>query len=161
MPAWSEVSAAAPELAAAVKARFAATGLGLIATLRRDGSPRLSGVEPLFALGEVWLGMMPGSLKARDLLRDPRFALHAATVDKNVAEGDAKIGGRALVVVNHDEMARFADAFKAETGYDPGSGPFHLFRADVSEVSMLRPGGDHLAIEWWREGEGAKRVERR
>jgi hypothetical protein len=69
---WSEVEAAAPELAERVKERFAATGLGLLATLRADGSPRISGIEPLFALDELWLGMMDGSRKATDLLRPPR-----------------------------------------------------------------------------------------
>jgi hypothetical protein len=57
--------------------RFEATGLGLLATLRADGSPRVSGLEPLFALGELWFGMMPESRKALDLLRDPRFAIPA------------------------------------------------------------------------------------
>ena len=98
MVCWSDVVIAAPELAAAVQARFDAHGLGLLATLRRDGSPRISGIEPLFALGEVWLGMMPESRKALDLLRDPRFALHNATVDKAVTEGDAKLAGRAIPV---------------------------------------------------------------
>src|SRR5438046_1873805 len=98
MAFWSEVEKAAPELAAKVRERFDAHGLGLLATIRRDGSPRISGLEPLFSLGDLWLGMMPGSLKAADLLRDPRFALHSATTDKQVTEGDAKVAGRALPV---------------------------------------------------------------
>src|ERR687886_2491054 len=98
MPAWKDVASAAPELAALVRARFEATGLGLLATLRRDGSPRISGIEPLFTDDELWLGMMPDSRKATDLVRDARFALHSATVDKQVTQGDAKIGGRAVLV---------------------------------------------------------------
>src|ERR687886_1463709 len=98
MPAWKEVAAAAPELAALVRKRFEATGLGLLATLRRDGAPRISGIEPLFTDDELWLGMMPGSRKAADLLRDPRFAFHSATVDKQVTHGDAKLSGRAIAV---------------------------------------------------------------
>jgi len=53
MAKWSEVCAAAGDLAAAVLGRFEAHGLGLMATIRRDGSPRLSGVEPLFVGGEL------------------------------------------------------------------------------------------------------------
>src|SRR4051812_42460346 len=68
MPTWTEVTTAAPELAAVVQDRFAAHGLALLATLRRDGAPRISGIEPLFALDEVWLGMMDHSRKAEDLL---------------------------------------------------------------------------------------------
>src|SRR5438105_6347285 len=113
MPSWSEVVSAAPELAATVQARFDAYGLALLATLRRDGSPRISGIEPLFALGELWLGMMQDSRKAADLLRDPRFALHSATTDKQVTAGDAKISGRAVIVDEDATIAGFREAFAA------------------------------------------------
>lgn len=161
MSSWSEVLAAAPDLAAAVEQRFETYGLGLLATLRRDGSPRISGIEPLFALGEVWLGMMDKSLKSTDLRRDGRLALHAATVDKEVKEGDAKLTGEAHLVEDSERQAAFAAAFKERNGYNPGEGPFDLFVVDVREISLLRPGGDHLVIEWWREGEEPHRLERR
>jgi hypothetical protein len=159
---WSDVTAAAPELSAAVHHRFDAYGLGLIATLRLDGSPRLSGIEPLFALGELWLGMMPDSRKALDLLRDPRFALHSATTDKQVTDGDAKIAGRAIAIDAADDetFTAMRAAFAAETGAPPPPGPFHLFRGDVVELSMVQPAGDHLNIDSWREGGQVKRVER-
>lgn len=161
MVSWSDVLTAAPELAARVQARFDAHGLALLATLRHDGAPRISGIEPLFALGELWLGMMPGSRKAADLLRDPRFALHSATVDKQVSAGDAKLGGRAVEVRDQASLAGFAQAFEAHTGYAAGAGPFTLFRADVLEVSMLQPAGDHLDIAWWRPGGPVQHIERR
>lgn len=160
MPSWSDVTTAAPDLAERAQARFDATGLALLATLRRDGSPRITGIEPLFALGEVWLGMMHGSRKAADLLRDPRLAMHNATVDKNVAEGDTRISGRAVEVVDEAEVAAFTAAVHDVAGQDPPT-PFHLFKVDVTEVSFLRPAGDHLVIEWWRPGEPVHRVERR
>jgi hypothetical protein len=163
MASWSEVERAAPELAGAVKERFEAYGLALLATLRRDGSPRISGLEPLFASGELWLGMMPDSRKADDLLRDPRFALHNATTDKAVTNGDVKVNGRAVPVEGEAGTDAFRAAFKAHTGTDIPAGPIRLFRADVTDISSLRPGpgGDHLIIEWWREGEPPHRVERR
>ena len=161
MASWGDVEQAAPTLAGLTRARFEAHGLGLLATLRRDGSPRISGIEPLFADGELWLGMMPGSRKGEDLQRDGRFALHNATVDKQVTEGDTKIGGEARLVDTEESMVRFRQAFERHTGYAPPPGPFTLFRADVHEVSTLRPAGDHLDIEWWREGDGVSRVERR
>jgi hypothetical protein len=161
MSSWSEVVLAAPELGATVKERFEAHGLALLATLRRDGSPRISGIEPLFALGELWLGMMPGSLKARDLLRDGRFALHSATIDKQVTNGDARIAGSAVSVGDDATLANFREAFAAATGYPPPDGPFQLFRADVDELSLIKPGGDHLDIDWWHAGKGVRHVERR
>lgn len=161
MASWSDVLSAAPELANDVQARFEAHGLALLATIRRDGFPRISGIEPLFALDELWLGMMPGSRKAEDVLRDPRFALHSATVDKQVTEGDAKVTGRAVLVHDAETFGRFLQAFEAHNGYAPPPGPFPLFRADVAEVSMVQPSGDHLNIDWWREGSEVVRVERR
>jgi len=160
MSTWAELEVTAPDLADAVRERFEAHGLGLLATLRRDGSPRISGVEPLFALGELWLGMMPMSRKALDLLRDPRFALHCATIDKDLAAGDAKLSGRALAVEDDATMAQYRAAFEAATGYPPPPGPFPLFRAEITDLSIVRTEGDHLDIRWWREGEGVGSVQR-
>jgi Pyridoxamine 5'-phosphate oxidase len=160
MTTWAELETTAPELATAVRERFEAHGLGLLATLRRDGSPRISGVEPLFALGELWLGMMPMSRKALDLLRDPRFALHCATIDKDLAAGDAKLSGRAVVVDDDESIGRYRAAFEAATGYPPPPGPFPLFRADIIDMSMVRTAGDQLDIRWWHEGEGVGSVQR-
>ena len=105
--------------------------------------------------------MMEGSRKAADLERDPRLALHAASVDKDVGEGDAKLTGRGVPVTD-DEFDRFVAASSSRGGSVP-PGRFPLFRVDLAEVSLLRvgPGGDHLVIEWWRPGVGVNRVERR
>jgi hypothetical protein len=159
MTTWDEITADAPDLAAKVQARFEATGLGFIATVRKDGSPRISGIEPLFADGQLWLGMMDGSLKARDLLRDPRFALHSASVDKQVADGDAKVNGRALLA-SAETTEAFRKLFAAHNGAEPPPGPFHLFTADVTEMSFLLPAGDHLVIESVAAGSEPKRVDR-
>lgn len=155
MTTWNDVITAAPDLAGRTQARFDATGLALVATLRRDGSPRISGVEPFFGLGHLWLGMMPQSRKAQDLQRDPRFALHAATVDKELTDGDAKVSGSAIEVLDADERAAFARAVAEATGFDPGAtGEFHLFRADLTEVVFvsLAPEGDAMLIERWAPG---------
>jgi hypothetical protein len=162
MPSWNDVTAAAPDLATRVQARFDAHGLAVLATLRRDGSPRVSGIEVLFALGELWLGMMPGSRKSTDLRRDPRLALHSATVDKEVRDGDAKVAGRAhLVDVADERFPAFVAAFEAATGQAPPPGPFDLHRVDVTEIGLLGIGGDHLVVESWHEGGEPRRVERR
>jgi hypothetical protein len=160
MSSWSDVAASAPELASAVRARFEAHGLGLMASLRRDGAPRISGIEFLFAGTGLWLGMMTDSLKAKDLLRDPRIALHNATVDKDVVGGDAKIAGSAIAVTDDQTFAEYRAAFEEHAGYPPPPGDFHLFRIDVTEISMMRPAGDHLVIEWWTEAGGVRSVDR-
>ena len=163
MHAWNDVATEAPELAERVAARFAATGLGFLATTRRDGAPRISGLEPLIAGGELWLGMMPDSRKAADLARDPRFALHAATIDKDVTEGDAKVAGRAVEVTDTATRQTFIDAFAAATGHDLGGElPMTLFRTDLTEVVLTAPDQERqvLVIDSWHPGRGVTRTER-
>jgi len=157
MATWNQVTAAAPQLAAGVRDLFDAHKHKALATLRRDGSPRISGIEASFRDGELWLGMMDQSLKARDLQRDPRLAVHSAMLDPDMAEGDAKIAGRAEEVT--DPTTKQAQT----TGGEP-PGPYHLFRVDVTEVVRITLGGDppdRLVIESWHEDRGLRRVERR
>jgi hypothetical protein len=106
MASWSELVDAEPDFAAHVHRCFGIRKHGTLATLRHDGSPRISGTEVEFGGdGEVYVGMMPGSLKALDLRRDPRLALHSPTDDPPGSDpeswlGDAKLAGRAVEVSN-------------------------------------------------------------
>jgi hypothetical protein len=156
MASWSEVERAAPELVRAAREFLDAGVHKTLATLRRDGSPRISGTEVQIRDGDLWLGSMWQSRKAQDLQRDPRFALHSASVDPPSWRGDAKVAGRVEEVTDPEAVARInGDAAPPE--------PSHLFRADVTEVSVLRlaRSGNHLVVETWREGRGVTRVERR
>ncbi len=90
---WDEFKAAAPELAEVGEKLFERVGVVLVGTIRKDGSPRISPVEPLFAGGEPYLGMMPESLKAQDLMRDGRCTVHNVIRDKNAPEGEFKVIG--------------------------------------------------------------------
>jgi Pyridoxamine 5'-phosphate oxidase len=143
---WSEVEAAAPDLAARARQLLDAFTHKTLATLRRDGSPRISGTEIEFADGELWLGSMWRSMKALDVLRDPRFALHSGSVDPPEWMGDAKLAGRLEEV----------DAPEGETRS-------HRFRADITELVVVQLGDppDHIVIEAWHEGRGVTRRERR
>lgn len=157
MASWAEVTAAAPELAAEVERRFAAHVHKTMATLRADGSPRISGTEVVVAAGELWLGGMPGSRKAADLARDPRVAVHSGSDDPPAWTGDAKVAGRA---VRTTDPADFAAAL-GEGEHDPGNAL--LFRLDLTEVStvLLHPDGDRLVVSAWTPGRGLRVVERR
>jgi hypothetical protein len=89
----------ARDFAARVRRCFEAGTSKTIATLRRDGAPRISGSELAFTDGEVTLGMMGGSMKLLDVRRDPRVALHSPTIeppkhDMSTWPGDAKLAGR-------------------------------------------------------------------
>src|SRR4051794_28013963 len=119
MGSWSEVTEQAPEIAVLAKTRIEVTGLAFLATIRKDGSPRISGIEPSFFGDDLWIGMMDGSLKAKDLQRDARFALHNASVDKAVTEGDVKISGRAIEIDSDEQKADFLRLFEQANGYAP------------------------------------------
>src|SRR5260370_1026073 len=105
MASWSEVERTAPELADAVRASFDAHRHKTMATLRRDGSPRISGIETSFAEGELWFGSMWQARKALDLERDPRLALHSGSADPPEWNRDAKIAGVAEEVTDPDTIA--------------------------------------------------------
>lgn len=144
MATWGDIERDHPEYAERVRARFDAYKHKVIATLRKDGSPRISGIEMEFKDGQVVLGMMPNSLKARDLQRDPRLALHSGTEDPVEAPGsviDAKLSGRAIEMPGEDH---------------------HVFYVDIEEMVLIAIGdlSDHLLIETWRAGRGLKPVKR-
>jgi Pyridoxamine 5'-phosphate oxidase len=140
---WSEFEAEAPELAAQVRARLEAHAHKTIATIRGDGAPRISGTETELSDGELWIGSMLDALKARDLQRDPRFALHSASEDPDVWAGDAKLAGVAEEVSAPDATS-------------------HRFRLDLQEVSTvgLDEACEALVIEVWKPGEGVRTIKR-
>jgi hypothetical protein len=152
MASWAEFASAEPALASRVEERFGIRKHTTLATLRKDGSPRISGIEVEFANGELFLGMMPGSRKLHDLERDPRVALHSPTDDPpegnpNGWSGEAKLAGRAVEV----------DA------PDPSVAGGRRYRIDITEAVLthLNEAGDQLVVESWHPGKGTQRLERR
>jgi len=81
MASWQDFVGSAPEFGERVEALFTARKHHTMATLRRDGSPRISGTEVDFDDGQLCLGMMAGTRRAEDLRRDPRVAIHSQGVD--------------------------------------------------------------------------------
>ncbi|RBQ20858.1 pyridoxamine 5-phosphate oxidase [Spongiactinospora rosea] len=168
MAGWGEFAESAPEFAARVRESFESHKHKTIATLRKDGSPRISGIEADITGADLWFGSMPGALKARDLLRDPRFALHGppVLVDAEEAEGteapapavgDVKLSGRAVEIT---DPARIASLLAAR-GFDPDAfDGSHFFTADIHEVVAIRIEGDAMVIELWRPGHAVRRLQR-
>ena len=155
MPRWSQVEAEAGELAAFARGFFDAHIHKTLATLRRDGSPRISGTEVDLSDGELWIGSMWNAVKALDLRRDPRFAIHSGSDDPPGCSGDAKVAGRMEEIA--DEAAK-----AARRNADQQSGPWHLFRADITELVVvhLNEERSRLVIESWHAGRGVARIER-
>ena len=155
MPSWSSLEVEAPELVALARNFLDAHTHKTIATLRLDGSPRISGTEILFVDGELWLGSMRHSVKALDLRRDPRFALHSGSVDPPEWTGDAKLAGRVEEVTDPERK-------RAIIGGEASVDSSHLFRADITELAIVRLGepADHLVIETWHADRGIRRRQR-
>ena len=151
MACWQEIEDDAAEFAAKVKARFEAGTNKTIATVRRDGSPRISGSEAGFQGGEIVFGMMSGSMKLQDVRRDPRIAMHSPTLEPASPEswpGDAKLAGIAVEMPPPEGTA------------SDGSG---YFRVDIREVTLTYVGepADHLVIETWHPDRGHRRITRK
>ncbi|OQQ20360.1 pyridoxamine 5'-phosphate oxidase [Streptomyces sp. M41(2017)] len=153
---WDALSAAEPELAATVEARFGAFTHHTLATLRRDGSPRTSGIEVRIVGGELWLGMMPDSLKALDLRRDPRFALQANPgAGTDMGGGDVRVSGRAVEVGDGDPAKA---AYGKEV--EPPE-PFHLFRTELTEVTRTYVEDEkYLVVQVWKPGAPVRTLKR-
>lgn len=155
MTTWQQFTDAAPRIAAVFSRRHAATGnLCLLATLRSDGFPRISPIEPRIFENRLWLVGMQGTTKFRDLGRDPRFCLHTATADPEVKDGDAKLWG---VVENVQDRAlhqRFADDLFEESGFDLRGEEFDPFyAANLVGASAVQVADGHLDITIWKPGE--------
>ena len=157
MSTWAEFDASAPGIAAFVRERLEAHRHRMLATIRADGSPRISGIEVTIARGELWVGGLAGSRKFADIRRDARVALHSGSDDPPRFRGDARLSGRAIAVLDEDTKA----AFLEDAGGGP-PGPFDLFRLDIEEASTVREADskDHLVIEVWKPDMPVRRIER-
>ncbi|MGW3954301.1 pyridoxamine 5'-phosphate oxidase family protein [Streptomyces sp. NPDC004752] len=152
---WAALIATAPELAEIAERRFGAYRHHVLATLRKDGSPRTSGLEVRFLDGELWLGMMPHSLKVLDLRRDPRFTLQANPGSgTDLGGGDIRVGGRAVETEDPD----LKGAYVREVAPPQ---PFHLFRAELTEVVRTYIEDDaYLVTEIWQPGRPLRTLRR-
>src|SRR5829696_7541921 len=153
MARWAEFEAAAPELAERVRARLDAHVHKTLATVRRDGSPRISGTESQIVDGELWIGSMWQARKALDLQRDPRFALHSGSEDPPGWSGDAKLAGVVEEITDPERVKEI------NGGEHSGS---HLFRLDLHEVSTVGLDDERtqLVIEVWTPERGVRTIKR-
>ena len=141
MATWHQFADSAPDLAARVRARFTAAKHHVLATLRKDGAPRVSGTEVGFTEdGHLRLGSMPDALKGKDLKRDGRFSLHANPGDGSMDGGDAKLSGIATALPNE--------------GSD-------LFELDIREAVLTTVENDELVIRFWTPEGGLREIHRK
>ena len=159
---WSEFSSVCPELADIGQHRLEELHLCLIGTLRFDGWPRISPVEPYLTDGELMIGMMTGSRKAADLLRDPRLVVHSIVTRWEADEGDLKLYGTARPVTAPEPRETLFRAMAEAHGWpslphlaeDPG---YHVFRVAIERAAYVRFGESSWQDWTWDPRSGLRK----
>ena len=148
---WSDIERRQPGLAELGRQRLLGPGVVLVATIRRDGTARISPVEPWIMDGVLWLSMMWGSTKAADLATDPRILVHNAIADRNDHAGEFKIRGTAESETSLAVQRRYAAEVSQSLGWNPEPGRFHLFATRIEQVAYINydpPTGDQHVATW-------------
>ena len=159
MPTWGDFEAAAPELAADGRELIERFRFVLAGTIRRDGTPRISPVEARIADGHLMLSMIPGTLKARDLLRDPRIVLNAPVTHPDDPNAEFKLRGRAVEIQDTRIRTATADAIEAGSGWRPPL-DWHFFSIDVEDAAFISWKDGVMRMTRWTPERGLERVER-
>lgn len=149
---WDTIERNHPQFAHRCRQAFDANLHKVMATIRTDGSPRVSGTEIRFLEGDVWLGSMSRAFKLADLLRDPRLAIHCAPTDVSLGAGDAKLSGRALPA----EATRWTEL----TGQPAPGEDSAFFTIDIGSLTLTHAESQELVIETWSENRGYRKLRR-
>jgi hypothetical protein len=146
---WEDIKEQLPQLAQLAHDRLIAPGVLLVGTIRADGTPRISPVEPFILDGNLWLSMMWRSRKALDLGRDYRVLLHSVVSNRDGGEGELKLRGRAIAEHEEATRRRYCEAV-AVLGWQPEEPLFHLFRVEIGDLTYVRyaPSGDQHVVQW-------------
>ena len=168
MTSWNDFTQTEPELAARARALVSSTTNCVLATIRADGSPRVSGIDPFFRDQDLWIGCMPGSRKGADLDRDPRLALHGIPWEsRRTKEGvadpgdaDVKLTGRAVRLGDDEATARILAEYFAEIGVEEPSEGGDLYTIDLETVVVVFVEDDQLVVDRWSATDGRKVVRR-
>ena len=117
--------------------------------MRKDGTPRISPVEPLSVGGELMLGMMWQSKKALDLLREPRCLVHSIITDRKGNEGEFKLRGRARDIGATDVREAYAKALFEKIGWRPEEPEWHLFAIDIEHAALIVFENEQKTVQTW------------
>ena len=148
MAPWMEFAAASPELAALGRDRIERPGFALLGTIRRDGTPRISPVEPRFVEGELALNILGDSLKVRDIDRDSRIALHSAVLRSDDPADEFNLRGRAIEATDPGLCETVADL----TWHPPP--PSRIFVVDVESAAFVAWSKGERTVTSWAADRG-------
>jgi hypothetical protein len=167
MASFVDVEKVEPDLADRVRAILSSTTNAVLGTIRRDGSPRLSGADAFFHDGQLCLWSMPRARKGQDLRRDPRVAVHSIPWDSrrlrdgaaDVGEADAKVSGRAVLTTDAGELSAFRAWLKSERGVEPPEN-WDLFTIDIDALTVISVDGGQLVVDRWSTTDGRQTMRR-
>jgi hypothetical protein len=142
---FATLATLAPRIAEPIDERFRTRGIGILGTVRRDGSPRVSPIEVARHDGRLWVGMMPGSTKLLDVLRDPRVALLTPVSDREDLTGEGKLFGRLEQVTDPQLAAAVLGAASEAAGFDPDD----VAGSPMFEVRIAAAAWQHVADDAW------------
>ena len=148
---WRDLEASAPEIALLGEERLSRTHIALLGTLRKDGSPRISPVEPYLSQGHLLFGAMSRSQKTADLRRDPRCVFHSALTGPDYGEGELKVYGRA-VQVSDQIREGCPDGWWAKWRRDVAV----VFSLDIEQANFVSwdLAAGMMTIRRWSQGSG-------
>ena len=144
---WQRFATDAPEMAELGKQLLAQSGVAVVGTIRADGSPRISSIEPVILNGALYLGMMWQSRKALDLLRDPRLVLRNAICTSTGDEAEIILRGRAVAILDAEARRHYRDAVADRIAWTEPR--FHLFAVDIESAALIRYGGGEQTVQLW------------
>ena len=161
MASFADAERVEPDLADRVRAILSSTTNAVLGTIRRDGSPRLSGADPYFHDGQLRIWSMPQARKGQDLRRDPRVALHSIPWDSrklregaaDVGAADAKVSGTAVLATDAGDLTAFRTWLKSERGFEPPE-DWDLFTIDIDALTVISADGGQLVIDRWSTTDG-------
>jgi hypothetical protein len=141
---WKSLEDQQPELAAFGAERLHGK-VAYLATVRKDGSPRVHPTTPIIGQGHLFIFMEPTSPKGYDLRRDQRYALHCAVSDNSGTSGEFVVTGRARFV---DSAEQRALAVRLAT-YTPAE-RYILFEFDIEAATSTTYSGDGPVRQQWK-----------
>jgi len=165
MATFHELDELVPELATQARAILTSTTNAVLGTVRRDGTPRLSGIDPFFYDGELHIGSMPDARKGQDLRRDPRVALHSIPWESrrlrdgadDPGDADVKLSGTAELLTDRDLLIAIWRSVQPDPDAEPAG---DLFKIDVGSLVVTSVDDDQLVVDTWT-GENGRLVVRR
>src|SRR5215469_3327458 len=160
MSQWADFETAASELAAQCRELIERFRFVLVGTIRRDGTPRISPVEAHIVRGHLMLVMISGTLKARDLLRDPRILLNSPVTHPGDPNAEFKLRGCVVEIQDQALRVATAGAIKAASGWQPPQG-WHFFSIDIEGAAFIAWQAGEMQMARWNRDRGLDYVTRR